>query len=153
MRHLDPSFTKNRLKKSPEAAGKNFMSLICCNYWLVKTFAEPFLNTSHTVQTCIHGSTECMHRCNLRFNCVDNRGGIDEEQDQDNDLEYSSKYEDERKGRGSSSGSIAFYPLSSTWLSKVLSYIAIFLAYTIILCFIYASFTVWNSIKLLIGIR
>ena len=61
VRHHDPSFIKNRLQ-DPEAAGRNFMSLICCNYWFVKTFAEPFLNTSHNVQSLVHGTTECVQR-------------------------------------------------------------------------------------------
>jgi hypothetical protein len=123
VRHLDPSFIKRRLQKSPEAAGKNFMSIICCNYWLVKTFAEPFLNTSHAVQTLVHGSTDCITRSKSKLSCVDE--------------ENFSKYDDERKGRNT-----AFSPNSSTIIAKILYYTAIFIAYTIILCFIYASFTV-----------
>ena len=46
VRHQDPTFIKKRLQGGGEAAGRNILSFICCNYWLVKTFAEPFLNTS-----------------------------------------------------------------------------------------------------------
>ena len=127
MRHQDPTFIKRRLQKSPEAAGKNFMSFICCNYWLVKTFAEPFLNTSHTVQTLVHGSTDCLIRSRSRLNCADT-AEVDEEESQ------ISRYEDERKGRNS-----AFSSSTSTCIARTLHYTAIFLAYGIILIFIYAS--------------
>ena len=46
VRHQDPSFIQKRVQGGGEAAGRNILSFICCNYWLVKTFAEPFLNTS-----------------------------------------------------------------------------------------------------------
>lgn len=131
MRHQDPNFIKRRLQKSPEAAGKNFMSFICCNYWFVKTFAEPFLNTSHTVQTLVHGSTDCLIRSRSRLNCADALAEVDEEESQ------ISRYEDERKGRSS-----AFSSSPSTCVAKTLHYTAIFLAYGIILVFIYASFTI-----------
>ena len=131
MRHQDPTFIKRRLQKSPEAAGKNFMSFICCNYWLVKTFAEPFLNTSHTVQTLVHGSTDCLIRSRSRLNCADTTTEVDEEESQ------ISRYEDERKGRNS-----AFSSSTSTCIARTLHYTAIFLAYGIILIFIYASLTI-----------
>ena len=106
------------------------MSFICCNYWLVKTFAEPFLNTSHAVQTLVHGSSDCILRSTTKLNF----GG---DVRQKNDEENLSKYEDERKGRNT-----VFTTPSSTVIAKILYYTAIFIAYTIILCFIYASFTV-----------
>ena len=128
VRHQDPTFIKRRLQKSPEAAGRTFMSFICCNYWLVKTFAEPFLNTSHTVQTLVHGSRDCLIRSRSRLNCAES-AEVDEEESQ------ISRYEDERKGRNS-----AF--TSSTCIAKTLHYTAIILAYGIILFFIYASLTI-----------
>ena len=131
MRHQDPTFIKRRLQKSPEAAGRNFMSFICCNYWLVKTFAEPFLNTSHTVQTLVHGSTDCLIRSRSRLNCAESSAEVDEEQSQ------ISRYEDERKGRSST-----FSSSTSTCIARFLHYTAIFLAYGIILIFIYASLTI-----------
>jgi hypothetical protein len=132
VRHLDPAFIKKRLQKSPEAAGKNFMSYICCNYWLVKTFAEPFLNTSHTVQTVVHGSAACFQRSKSRMNCAES--GLAESEEE----ESSSKYEDERKGRNTAFSSST----PSSLISRILYYVAIFFAYSIILMFIYASFTV-----------
>ena len=133
VRHLKPSFMKSRLKKSSEVAGKNFMSFICCNYWLVKTFAEPFLNASHTVQTLVYSSSECIKKS--RMACTDIKG--EKREDGNGDIENSSKYEDERKGR-----STAFYHASTTPIAKLLYYVAIFLAYSIIIFFIYASFTI-----------
>ena len=132
VRHLKPSFMKSRLKKSSEVAGKNFMSFICCNYWLVKTFAEPFLNASHTVQTLVYSSSECIKKS--RMTCTDIKG--EKREDGNDDIENSSKYED-RKGR-----STAFYHASTTPIAKLLYYVAIFLAYSIIIFFIYASFTI-----------
>ena len=122
------------MSKSPEAAGKNFMSFLCCNYWLVKTFAEPFLNTSHTVQTLVHGSAECIQKSRSRLSCVELRSSSS---DPESDEENSSRFEDERKGRNTS-----FSSPNSSFMCKMMYYIAIFLAYTIILFFVYAAFTV-----------
>jgi hypothetical protein len=132
VRHLDPAFIKMRLQKSPEAAGRNFMSYISCNYWLVKTFAEPFLNTSHTVQTVVHGSAACLQRSKSRMTGAES--GLAESEEE----ESISKYEDERKGRNTAFSSSS----PSSLISRVLYYVAIFIAYSIILMFIYASFTV-----------
>ena len=96
----------------------------------MKTFAEPFLNTSHTVQTLVHGSTDCLIRTRSRLNCADALAEVDEEESQ------ISRYEDERKGRSSA------FSTPSTCIAKALHYTAIFLAYGIILVFIYASFTI-----------
>lgn len=128
MRHQDPTYIKKKLQRSPEAAGKNFMSFICCNYWAVKTFAEPFLNTSATVQTLVHGSTDCLVRSRSRLSC--NETGESEAS--------SSRYEDERKGRNASFPSHQ----TSSLITKILYYSAVFVAYAIILLFIYASFTI-----------
>jgi hypothetical protein len=132
VRHQDVTYIKRRLQKSPEAAGKNFMSFICCNYWFVKTFAEPFLNTSATVQTMVHGSTQCIHHSRARLSCNNLQTAVEREE-----ANLSSRYEDEGKGRNTS-----FAPATSNLLAKILYYTAVFFAYAIILLFIYASFTV-----------
>ena len=132
MRHLDPTFIKKRIQNSPEAAGKNFMSYICCNYWLVKTFAEPFLNTSHTVQTLIYSSAECAHKCRSRLSCI---GARDVESGDD---EVNSKFEDERKGRNSTFTST----MPTSLVAKCFYYTAVAIAYSILVLFIVASFSV-----------
>jgi hypothetical protein len=109
------------------------MSYICCNYWLVKTFAEPFLNTSHTVQTLIYSTAECAQKCRSKLSCIS--VGRDVENGDD---EVNSKYEDERKGRNSSFTS----SLPTSLVAKFFYYMAVTIAYSILLLFIYASFSV-----------
>jgi hypothetical protein len=129
-------FIKRRLMV-PEAAGRNFLSFICCNYWLVKTFAEPFLNTSHGVQTVVYGTAECVTQSRTRLNCAKSSEYLIEEghllSEEDG---QSSRYEDERKGRNPLS------PILTTGLSKALYYTAIAAAYALVLLFIYASFII-----------
>ena len=131
-RHRDPSFIKKRLQV-PEAAGRNFISFICCNYWFVKTFAEPFLNTSHNVQSLVHGTAECVQRSRSRLSCVE----LSRITDADDEAASSSRFEDERKGR-----TATFTPTSTSCVAKAAHYLAVSIAYLIILSFIYASFTV-----------
>ncbi len=131
-RHADPMFMKNRLSESPEAAGRNFISFICCNYWLVKTFAEPFLNTSKGVQNIVYGSAECIQYSRSRLNCGEIANSEVEEGFADN-----SRYEDERKGRNA-----PFAVTSASCCAKTLYYVAVFGAYFLILMVIYAVFTI-----------
>lgn len=135
MRHQDPSFIKKRLQESPEAAGMNLMSFLCCNYWMVKILAEPFLNTSHTIQTLIHLLSDCLNTVRSKTNCV----CLEFNDTLDLDyMESNGKQEDERKQRN-----ILFSSTSvSSALVKIAYYVTIFIAYAIILIFIYASFAV-----------
>ena len=126
VRHRDPSFIKRHLQQSPEASGRNFLAFICCNYWFVKTFAEPFLNTSHGVQNLVHGTTECVHHSRSRLNCVE---GAAEDH-------LSSRYEDERKGRN-----VAFSSSTSMFVARTMHYSTLAVSYAIIAVFIYAAFT------------
>ena len=132
VRHQDPMFIKRRLVH-PEAAGRNFLSFICCNYWFVKTFAEPFLNTSHGVQTVVYGTAECVSHSRSRLNCTKS-GDFLPVSALDDDSK-NSRYEDERKGRN---------PFSSptTGWARVVYYAAITVSYAIVLLFIYASFAI-----------
>ena len=111
----------------------NLMSLLCCNYWIVKTLAEPFLNTSHTVQTLIYTLSDGLGTVRSRMNCYESSVPLDLDY-----MESNSKQEDERKNR-----SILFSSTSvSSILVKIAYYATVFIAYTIILIFIYASFTI-----------
>jgi hypothetical protein len=133
VRHQDPSFIKRRLQV-PEAAGRNFLSFLCCNYWFVKTFAEPFLNTSHSVQTLVYGTQECVVKTRSRMNCSSAHFLPTAADDERSSI---SRYEDEKKGRNP-----VFAPNSSTCLTKTLHYLAITVAYGMIAAFIYAAFTI-----------
>ena len=124
VRHRDPSFITKFMTSNPEAQGKNFLSLICCNYWFVKTFAEPFLNTSLGVQNVVHGSAECISRSRSRLNCSESYNRLESELN---------RYKDESKRREKIQ--------SSTFLSSV-HCIALSFSYAIILTFIVAVFTI-----------
>jgi len=125
--HRDPSFIKRYISSSPEAAGRNFLSFICCNYWFVKTFAEPFLNTSLGVQNIVHGTTECVHSSRSRLAC----GAVSEAEENSK-----SRYEDERKGRVP-----AFTSSTSAFIAKAIHYTTIVFSYLIIITFIIAAST------------
>jgi hypothetical protein len=131
--HADPMFMKKRLQSSPEAAGKNLMNYLCCNYWLVKTFAEPFLNTASGVQNLVHGTSECVAHSRSRLNCTEHSYTALAEREQ---MESeNSRFEDERKGRS--------VPNTTTsLLSRILYYAAMVASYIIIAFFIYAAFTI-----------
>jgi hypothetical protein len=132
VRHKDPNFMIQRLKSSPEAAGKNILSFLCCNFWLIKNFAEPVLNTTSSVQNVALSTTECVnnsrHRCSERFTCTrnTNKGNNMESKDV--------RYEDERKGKRTSAQLV--------FLMKALSNTATLFSYIIIGLLIYVSFTV-----------
>jgi hypothetical protein len=125
-------YIQKRLQNSPEAAGKNIISFLCCNYWFIKTFAEPFLNTSMGIQNLIYGTTECVQQSRSRLNCVENlTPEIEEEIDA-----QQSRFEDERKGRVP-----PFSKTTSTILARMLTSFAMILSYVLIFVLIYAAFT------------
>jgi len=130
IRHRDPDFVKTYIQSSQEAAGKNLLSYICCNYWLIKTFAEPFLSTTKGAQNLVDNASLCVSHSRSRLTCTDLS-------DLEHDYIHNSRYEDERKGR-----SAAFTSPTSTCITRTLHYITIAFSYMIILVFIYASFTV-----------
>lgn len=120
------------MQSSPEAAGRNFLSIICCNYIFIKSFAEPFLNTSRNVQTLADNTIQCVHHSRTRLNCASTEFLSPDE-------EYyleRSRYEDERKGR-----TTPFSSHTTTLIARALHAIAIILSYVLIFIFIYAAFT------------
>ena len=125
------------LLESPEAAGINLMSFLCCNYWMVKTLAEPFLNTSHTIQTLIYLLSDGLSTLKSKIHCCCCEGNVKIGEDLDY-MESNSKQEDERKNRNLSFTSTSV----SSILAKFGYYATILMAYAIILLFIYASFTI-----------
>lgn len=69
-KHQDPAFLKRHMQ-NPEGAGRNLLSVFCCNYYFVKMIAEPFLNTSRGVQDLAECTTDCITRSRSRLSCGD----------------------------------------------------------------------------------
>lgn len=144
IRHRDPNYIIQRMKSSPQAAGNNLLSYLCCNFWLIKNFAEPVLNTTSSLQNVALTSSECIHhtrnRCNDRCSSGWFTRGRSESGDGGELVKGDSKerYEDvkdERKGKKVSSAQFVF-------LMKALSNTAVIFSYIIIGLLIYVSFTV-----------
>jgi hypothetical protein len=134
----DPMFIKKRLQSSPEAAGRNYLSILCCNYKLFKLIAEPFLNTTQTVQNFVHGSRECLSQSRTRLSCADLTMSEVEEKFSEN-----SRFEDERKGRNNACawGALTSHSVLSN-LGNICYYVAIAAAYAIVIIFIWLAFTI-----------
>lgn len=66
----DPNFLKRHLQ-SPEGAGKNLLSIICCDYFIIKKVAEPFLNSSRKIQDVAEGAVECVNNNRNRLGCTE----------------------------------------------------------------------------------
>lgn len=69
-KHRDPAFLHKHLQ-SPAGAGRNLLSLLCCNFYLIKLVAEPFLQTSGKVQEAVDGAAECVQHTRTRLSCTD----------------------------------------------------------------------------------
>lgn len=154
VRHSDPGFMKRRLLSSPEAAGRNFLSILCCNYWFVKTFGEAFLGSAQGVQNIYHGTSECVQHSRSRLNFTDYNplspssglglglqssvSSLLEVQEQDDEYAEKSRYEDERKGRNPA----PFSTNTATCIARAIHYSTIVFSCIIILIFIYAAYTI-----------
>lgn len=66
--HRDPINMKRHLE-NPEGAGVNLLSILCCNFWFIRTFATPFLNSSRVVQDFAEGGAECVSLSRSRLSC------------------------------------------------------------------------------------
>lgn len=128
MNHRDPEYIR-RYMQHPEAVGKNFLSFVCCNYWLIKTFAEPFLNTSVGVQNLVYGTQECVQSGRQRLNCpelsrngVNGSSGSSDTNDVKDDI---IRYEDDgRKSRQQAN--------RSAFLLRLLHYFTIIASYLLV---------------------
>lgn len=170
-KHRDPMYIKKHLENS-EGAGRNLLSVFCCNYYFVKLFAEPFLNTSRGVQDLVDNTTECVQVSRSRLSCGDfmassgalssaggSGTGLDSRDAEsglggahnDDHGSSSSKYDDKEKricGVRRSNTALAWLvaalcsPNSYCSLSRMVHGLAIVISACIVLLFIYASFTV-----------
>ena len=73
MSFRDPNYNQKRIQEHPEIQGYTWMSYVCCNFWLVRTFAEPFLNTTASFQNTMSQSQECLTSSKHRLSCSDLR--------------------------------------------------------------------------------
>ncbi len=157
MKHRDPAFLKRHLQ-SPEGAGQNILSVFCCNYYLIKLLAEPFLNTTRSVQDAVDNTAECVQITRSRMSCTDflssaNLANLPEEGDLEEGLASERFLEKERQRKGRTyfealwawlSGVLTFLftPCTNVSTTKVLKWVSLLCAIAIVMTFIYASFTV-----------
>lgn len=140
VRHADPSYMKNRLASHPEIAGRNILSVLCCNYALIKHVLEPLLNTTNSFSNCAQSSTECISSCKSRLtgaaascgtSCPCGLGSYC--------LPTIVPRKDHEKGHDAytmrTSQQVLMCVNTANWVGSAL-------AYVLILLFIYASFTV-----------
>jgi len=67
-KHSDPTFLQKHMK-DPEATGRYFLSIVCCDYFLIKKGADFFLKNARGVQDVVDGSSACVER--TRLSCTD----------------------------------------------------------------------------------
>lgn len=151
MKHRDPSFLKRHLQ-SPEGAGRNILSVLCCNYYLIKIIAEPFLNTSRGVQDMVENTAECVQVTRTRLSCTDflssaNLTALPEDSDLENGaLATLKKYDENRKSRKPSALSNCYNSccsvLTNATTGRVIHWFGFIVSIGIVFIFVYASFTV-----------
>lgn len=133
VQYRDPTFMKKFLQSSPEASGRNILSTLCCNFWLLKVTAEPFMNSTKGVHLIVDTTQLCVSQSRARLNCSSN-------EEEDEDIQTSvydseqSRYEDERKGRHSSA--------NHALIARFFNGFALAFSYALIGMLMYASFTV-----------
>lgn len=151
VKHRDPAFLKRHLA-SAEGAGRNILSVFCCNYYFIKILAEPFLNTFRGIQDCADGSVDCASSTRNRLGCSDFMSSATLNTLSDRDLESSPLVvrEDEENVKKTrprptmltSCLSCFCSGLASSLTMKVVHYLTILFSLGIVLVFIYASFSV-----------
>jgi len=68
-KHRDPAFIMKHME-NPLGAGRNILSVCCCDYYLIKKIAEPFLSASRSVQDGAECANECMTTSRSRLSCA-----------------------------------------------------------------------------------
>lgn len=141
-----------RHMQSPEGAGRNFLSVFCCNYYMIKILAEPFLNSTRGVQDMVDNTTECVQMTRSRLSCTEflssaNLTALPIDDDELESGRGSSEREKEKKAKkicGSSSKFLACLctPFMNISTTRIMHIISILCAIAIVVSFIYASFTV-----------
>ena len=124
MNHRDPGYIKRYIEQSSETRGINCLTYLCCNYCLVRTLAEPFLNTTSSIQNLTICFSESVANFSRPSTCCSNSNN--------------ERFEDERKGRSF----INISPSTLLNINRVTDHCAVVCSYVLVLFFIYASFTV-----------
>ena len=129
VKHRDPAYIKRYLDLSPEARGVNCLTYLCCNYWFIRTFGEPFLNTTSSLQNM----TICFSEFFASSSRLCNSSCLSVAAHNSN-----ARFEDERKGRSV----INISPSTLLQINRVTDYCALMCSYAIVFVFVYASFIV-----------
>jgi hypothetical protein len=136
--------------QTPEGAGRNFLSVMCCDYYFIKMGAEPFLNTTRNVQDFVENTTDCVQSSRNRLGCSDFMSSANlNTLTNDDDLESQRLLRDDDQSKKSRRiGGISSYftsfcnSVSTVGTSRAVHYLTTILALAIILFIIYASFSV-----------
>ena len=156
VRHADPKYIKSLMEEHPEVTGRNFLSTLCCQYFIVKRVVEPFLDGSARAQDFINwisgvvvatGSgnwaavtSKCSPCSCSTCSCFCGKPSS-KEKETDGDISSS----DEELGRTSTSPRSRIrspMAMSCNFLLRAMNFFAIAASYIIIALFVYASFTV-----------
>lgn len=148
--------------QNPEGAGRNILSVLCCNYYFIKIIAEPFLNTSRGVQDMVENTAECVQMTRNRMSCTDflssaalnNMSDTDVESGlmvlgPDGKMKYLHSEEDkEKKFLRRSNGTWVSWlstictPAACMTSARIFHWLTVLFSVGIVLLFIYASFTI-----------
>jgi len=146
MNHRDPKYMKTMMEDYPEVTGKNFLSTLCCQYFIIKRVLEPFLDTSSKVQDLVNwvtGLTKggCAPKCSTPSYCSCCashccKSGSKEKSSLDDSSDEEFARVSPRARTRSPAG------LSFVFFVRTMNVFAIAASYVIIALFVYASFTV-----------
>jgi hypothetical protein len=136
---------------SPEGAGRNILSILCCNYYFIKIVAEPFLNTSRGVQDLVDNTAECVQLSRNRLSCTEfmssaNLNTLTNDDDLESQRLVGKDDDQSKKSRRfsavSSYASSFCSSLTHMSTSRAVYYMTTILSLAIVLMIIYASYTV-----------
>lgn len=138
--------------ENPEGAGRNILSILCCNYYFIKIVAEPFLNTSRGVQDMVEGTTECVQMTRSRLSCTEflSSANLTALPSIGEDIETGvneKKFDDRSKRTRKSSAafsclSYVLSTLTSVTAGRIVHWFGVIVALGVVFLFVYASFTV-----------
>ncbi len=150
IKHRDPAFLKRHLSSS-EGAGRNILSVLCCNYYFIKMGAEPFLNTSRGVQDLVDNTAECVTLSRNRLSCTEfmssaNLNTLTNDDDIESQRLIGKDDDQSKKSRRSlffsSYATSVCSSLSNISTSRAVYYMTTILSLAIVFSIIYASYTV-----------
>jgi phosphatidylinositol alpha 1,6-mannosyltransferase len=133
IRHSDHSYMKNRLNSSREAAGRNTLSVLCCDYQLIKHIVEPFLGLTNSIALYAQSTNDCIQNSKTRMStCAGSVVSCTCLSCGTSNTAVKGHDENNHKTKGQN---VALFVKIANWIGTLL-------AYALIILFIYASFTV-----------